>query len=397
MTPDGIEASLVLPDAVIEALLAKKVEQDEGRGDWPSPRAASQPHPPWPDEDSPVLRFLLQKANASIDAGMDVRTAMVQLGVHAWFEGGIENYDRVSGMRVALGRCEIRDGSGSLLECCSDRPVARLRLCRQLPAGPGRAEVVKETAAARQCGSADRAVRVLRARPHLVRRTLRRIGPAMRTRSSGRFVVLQLFGEEVEGRFHRELQCGKHERRVSQAVRDVDAVLAEMSDDRSDGGTMGDWFASFIFVYPEDPALLRPVGTLAAVHDDLRVSRIELVGAAAEDDLVSSHHPHVAHATSRSPGTWARLSRAPVCSAAVSGPWSRRRRMAGPQICSSIVAVGANARVSAIHLARTGARAQRRHWSASGPWIVGRPGPGRLVRPATCLFCVGTRSGRRDR
>lgn len=93
-TPDEIEASLTLPPAVVEPVLAMKDAQDEGRGDWPSPRLADQPAPPWPDEDSPILRYLLAKAQASLDAGMDVRTALIQLGVHAWFEGGIENYDR---------------------------------------------------------------------------------------------------------------------------------------------------------------------------------------------------------------------------------------------------------------------------------------------------------------
>lgn len=42
----------------------------------------------------PGPAVLLLKAEASVAAGMDVRTAMTQLAVHAWFEGGIENYDR---------------------------------------------------------------------------------------------------------------------------------------------------------------------------------------------------------------------------------------------------------------------------------------------------------------
>ncbi len=41
-----------------------------------------------------MLRYLLIKAEKSIAAGMDQRTALLQLAVHAWFEGGIENYDR---------------------------------------------------------------------------------------------------------------------------------------------------------------------------------------------------------------------------------------------------------------------------------------------------------------
>jgi hypothetical protein len=38
--------------------------------------------------------LLLYKAQASMDAGMDIKVAMLQLAVAAWFEGGVENYDR---------------------------------------------------------------------------------------------------------------------------------------------------------------------------------------------------------------------------------------------------------------------------------------------------------------
>ncbi|WP_460844649.1 hypothetical protein [Nocardioides ultimimeridianus] len=34
-------------------------------------------NPPWPDRDSAMLKFLLAKARASIDAGMDVDTALL--------------------------------------------------------------------------------------------------------------------------------------------------------------------------------------------------------------------------------------------------------------------------------------------------------------------------------
>ncbi len=94
MDPDQIERSLVTPHDIADPLLKHKDAQDAARGDWASPRAARQPSPPWPDENCPVLRYLLWKANESLDHGMDIRTALIQLAVHAWFEGGVENYDR---------------------------------------------------------------------------------------------------------------------------------------------------------------------------------------------------------------------------------------------------------------------------------------------------------------
>jgi hypothetical protein len=41
-----------------------------------------------------MLLFLLWKATASVEAGMDLRSALTQMAVHTWFEGGVENYDR---------------------------------------------------------------------------------------------------------------------------------------------------------------------------------------------------------------------------------------------------------------------------------------------------------------
>lgn len=93
-TPEEIEAALTMPEGLAEAVLAVVARQDADRGDWPSPREAEMPDPPWPDEDSPVLEMLLGKARDSLDAGMDPKVALVQLAVHAWFESGIENYDR---------------------------------------------------------------------------------------------------------------------------------------------------------------------------------------------------------------------------------------------------------------------------------------------------------------
>lgn len=69
-------------------------EQDMQRGDWPTPRTAPMPLPPWPDPDNPMLAALLSDARKNIGDGMDVEIAMLQLATHCWFEGGIDGYDR---------------------------------------------------------------------------------------------------------------------------------------------------------------------------------------------------------------------------------------------------------------------------------------------------------------
>jgi hypothetical protein len=94
MTPEEIEASIELPEGVLDAVLTEMTRQDVDRGEWVSPRTAQQPDPPWPATSSPIFAYLLQKAAASIAAGMPVRDACITLAAHSWFEGGIENYDR---------------------------------------------------------------------------------------------------------------------------------------------------------------------------------------------------------------------------------------------------------------------------------------------------------------
>lgn len=91
---NAIEASLRVPEDMAQEIFADIEAQDAVRGDWPSPRDADQPEAPWPSPDSAALRYLIWKATASLEAGMDPRTAIVTLAAHAWFEGGIVNYDR---------------------------------------------------------------------------------------------------------------------------------------------------------------------------------------------------------------------------------------------------------------------------------------------------------------
>ncbi|GAA0612077.1 helix-turn-helix domain-containing protein [Kribbella sandramycini] len=88
------DVQLVVPEGIGTAVLAWSDSQEQKRGNWPDPRKAQQPQPPWPSQDNPVMRYLLWKADAYIEAGVDPVEVMVDLAVTAWFEGGVEGYDR---------------------------------------------------------------------------------------------------------------------------------------------------------------------------------------------------------------------------------------------------------------------------------------------------------------
>jgi len=55
----------------------------------------------------PILAALLHDARKNIDA-LGIDAALIQLATHAWFEGGIEGYDR--GQRDARGLTGASDG-----------------------------------------------------------------------------------------------------------------------------------------------------------------------------------------------------------------------------------------------------------------------------------------------
>ena len=92
--PNGIERSLTIPSGISRPAMKQVSDQDRARGPWTSPRNGEMYQPPWPEIDNPILRYLLHKFQASVDAGMDVMGAAASLAAHSWFEGGIENYDR---------------------------------------------------------------------------------------------------------------------------------------------------------------------------------------------------------------------------------------------------------------------------------------------------------------
>lgn len=69
-------------------------EQDMARGPWPTQRTGKMPNPPFPDPANPILKALLHDAHKKLASGADAEVTLAHLAVHAWFEGGIEGYDR---------------------------------------------------------------------------------------------------------------------------------------------------------------------------------------------------------------------------------------------------------------------------------------------------------------
>jgi hypothetical protein len=95
MTTDGdIWRSINIPNDIASAAINLRMKQDRDRGDWDDPRLADQPEAPWPAREDPALRYLMYSFNESVKRGIDLQTAAIQLAVHAWFEGGVANYDR---------------------------------------------------------------------------------------------------------------------------------------------------------------------------------------------------------------------------------------------------------------------------------------------------------------
>lgn len=86
----------------VDSVLEYLDRQDADRGDWPRQRDADAPAPPWPSPHNPTLRYLLHRAKERLGQGEDVDAVLVSLAVHAWFEGGVEAYDR--GQREARQR-----------------------------------------------------------------------------------------------------------------------------------------------------------------------------------------------------------------------------------------------------------------------------------------------------
>lgn len=57
---------------------------------------SAQPHPPYPSPHNPMLRYLIEGANALLREGVDPETVIMQAAVHAWYEGNIEGREQQS-------------------------------------------------------------------------------------------------------------------------------------------------------------------------------------------------------------------------------------------------------------------------------------------------------------
>lgn len=89
----GILAAVSKSEDLWKAAETYTWEQDMRRGPWPTQRTAIMPNPPWSAHDNPMLEALLDRAHDDIESH-GLETALLQLAVHCWFEGGIEGYDR---------------------------------------------------------------------------------------------------------------------------------------------------------------------------------------------------------------------------------------------------------------------------------------------------------------
>lgn len=77
------------------AMLRWVGKQDAERGPWESQRRKKMPDPPFPDPDNPMLKYLLEQAVQQLTTGDEtINNVLTHLAVHAWYEGGIEGYDR---------------------------------------------------------------------------------------------------------------------------------------------------------------------------------------------------------------------------------------------------------------------------------------------------------------
>lgn len=68
----------------------------EGQGDTTyALRQRNVPNHPWPEDDNPMVRFLIDQGVRAIEAMDDLESAVAWIVAHAWFEGVIDERSRV--------------------------------------------------------------------------------------------------------------------------------------------------------------------------------------------------------------------------------------------------------------------------------------------------------------
>jgi len=67
-------------------------------------RRETMPGAPWPADDNPMLSYLLHTARSRFESGPDagdLRTVLVWLAAHAWFEGGIDRSAEIAAVAAS--------------------------------------------------------------------------------------------------------------------------------------------------------------------------------------------------------------------------------------------------------------------------------------------------------
>lgn len=86
-------AMLNLPPERIEALDAYAAMQHPSARDYR--RNADMPDPPYPAQDNVMLHFIVERAMTAVRAGADPEVAILDVATHCWFEGALDQIDRL--------------------------------------------------------------------------------------------------------------------------------------------------------------------------------------------------------------------------------------------------------------------------------------------------------------
>ena len=102
-TDGEVPGCYVDPDWVDPAVVVEAIDYVEAQHSLVREmRTAEMPEPPWPDTDNPMLRYLLQGAEAMLKRGTEPREVLLQALVHGWSEGFMAAFDTMQAHLRAL-------------------------------------------------------------------------------------------------------------------------------------------------------------------------------------------------------------------------------------------------------------------------------------------------------
>jgi len=84
MTPDDAENG-----AAFERWAAQLEPYLEGQDGVEALRSRSQPHSPWPEDDNPMVRYLIDRSQ-EIHETDGLQSALAWAVAHAWFESSLD-------------------------------------------------------------------------------------------------------------------------------------------------------------------------------------------------------------------------------------------------------------------------------------------------------------------